>query len=184
MTGEELGAIEAREAAATPGPWVWDVNSRNNVVHLRTDHSGHVYVMGFKRWGMQGAAPTFQVYRKYEGPLYERGSIGVFRADNFTKSFPGKEHHVGWDDCIDHPDAEFIAHARRDVPALLAEAKRLNADNERLRRERDAAVADLAAAHHGNLIPCETCKFRYDTPCKMSCDPESAVDWEWRGVRE
>ena len=119
MTKEEREEIRARLEKATPGPWVWDVNSHNNIVHLRTDHSGWYYVMGFARWGTQRAAPTFQLYEKDTGPLRERRSKGMFRADKLTKSFPGKEHHEGWDDYIDHPDAEFIAHSIQDVSALL-----------------------------------------------------------------
>jgi len=133
MTKEHREETRKRCDAATPGPWVWDVHSHSKTVHLRTDHSGHYYVMGFARWGTQGAAPTFQVYRKYEGPLYERGSIGVFRADNFTKSFPGKEHHVGWNDYIDHPDAEFIAHSIQDVSALLEALEESERENESLK---------------------------------------------------
>lgn len=37
-------------------------------------------------------------------------------------------------------DAAFIAHARSDVPALLAEVRRLQADNERLRRGMEALM--------------------------------------------
>jgi hypothetical protein len=44
----------------TPGPWHWFGNARNNDVYLATIHSGHRYVMGFKRWGMRGAQPMFQ----------------------------------------------------------------------------------------------------------------------------
>ena len=65
MTYEELEVIEARCNAATPGPWEWDVNSVSKIVHLRTAHSGRYYVMGFKRFGTKGAAPTFQVYLHY-----------------------------------------------------------------------------------------------------------------------
>ena len=38
-------------------------------------------------------------------------------------------------------DSEFIAHARTDVPALVAEVERLAAENARLRAVRDAAAA-------------------------------------------
>ena len=77
MTHEELEAIEARCNAATPGPWEWDVNSVCKIVHLRTAHSGRYYVMGFKRFGTKGAAPTFQVYEKHEGPLQDHPAFRV-----------------------------------------------------------------------------------------------------------
>jgi hypothetical protein len=47
-------------AGHTPGPWSWFGNARNNEVYLATTHSGRHYVMGFQRWGMRGAQPTFQ----------------------------------------------------------------------------------------------------------------------------
>ena len=44
---------------------------------------------------------------------------------------------------IQTANAEFIAHSRRDVPALLAEVGRQNAEMDRLKSEYDSAVADL-----------------------------------------
>jgi len=188
MTHEELEAIEAREAAATPGPWVWEVNSVHNFVHLRTTHSGRYYVMDFVRWGMRGASPRFQVYERHEGRMDERGSKGMFRADKLTKSNPGKEHHEGWDDTIDNPDAEFIAHARQDVSALLAKVKRLNAEKERLTRERDAAIKDLRELSFYHHSPCKYCRDKEtgtnDDPCCTCKNDKNYPIWEWRGVQE
>lgn len=86
--------------------------------------------MGFERWGAQSAAPKFQVYDRYEGDLRERGSHGMVRADLLLKSMPGKEHHVGYDDYIDHPDAELIAHAYQDIQELLEYINELEARKE------------------------------------------------------
>jgi hypothetical protein len=47
-------------AQFTPGPWKWFGSANNHEVYLATTHSGRRYVMGFKRWGMRGAQPTFQ----------------------------------------------------------------------------------------------------------------------------
>ena len=74
---------------------------------------------GFKRWGPQSVIPEFQVYDKYEGPVRERGSKGMVRADKLLKFMPGKEHHEGYDDYISHPDADLIANAPGDIQALL-----------------------------------------------------------------
>lgn len=53
-------------------------------------------------------------------------------------------------------DTEFIAHAREDVPALVAEVRRLHVEVERLRTERDCCVCCGV-----DLIPqpvlCEEC---------------------------
>ena len=44
----------------TPGPWAWFGSTRTSM-YLATTHSGRRYVMGFKRKGMSGAEPTFQI---------------------------------------------------------------------------------------------------------------------------
>jgi hypothetical protein len=121
MDKAELDAIRERCEKATPGPWMWDISTANKECTLATAHSGKYYVMGFARWGTQGACPTFQEFEKYEGPVTGRESKGMSRADSLAKSLPGKEHHKGFDDYIDHPDAIFIAHAKNDMEALLAE---------------------------------------------------------------
>jgi hypothetical protein len=125
MDQKYLSEIKAREQAATPGSWRWDAAPCNQEIKLVTSHSGGYYVMEFERYGMRNAAPAFQVYEKYSGPVMKRGSKGMVRADKLCKSIPGKEHHVGFDDYIDHPDADFIAHSRADVTELLAEVERL-----------------------------------------------------------
>jgi len=119
ITEERINEIRARLNAATPGPWEWDVNSAHRQAMLMTTHSGRYIVMGFRRWGTQGAAPVFQVYERYKGDVIDRGSLGLARADILLKSMPGREHHVGYDDYIDHPDAELIAHAYQDIQELL-----------------------------------------------------------------
>ena len=42
-----------------------------------------------------------------------------------------------------YENGEFIAHAREDVPALLAEVERLTDENARLRAELEAAKRDM-----------------------------------------
>lgn len=113
MDYKEL-AEKAREidAKATPGPWMWDLCECNHQCLLTTTHSGKYYVMGFQRWGLQDALPSFQVYDRYEGQMKDRGSHGMVRADKLSKSYPGKEHHYGFDNFIDHPDARYIAESR------------------------------------------------------------------------
>jgi hypothetical protein len=76
MRDEELAAIKTRADAATPGPWV-------------TDLEGNVYA---------------------DGPAHPVTAV----RGRFT------EHLM--------QDARFIARAREDVPALLAEVERLRAE--------------------------------------------------------
>ena len=73
----------------------------------------------------------------------------------------------------------FSAHARQDVPALLAEVKRLNAETERLARERNAAVADLrrvSKAHED----CHACAHIGGNTARCDFGEDC---WEWRGAR-
>ncbi len=85
MTDEELDAIEARAAAATPGPW----------------------------------EPT------RDGSLVMDSETDLFHV------FP---HTRGPDDPLDFsvqkPNAAFIAHAREDVPNLVAEVRMMRAQRE------------------------------------------------------
>lgn len=66
------------------------------------------------------------------------------------------------------PDAQFIAHARTDIPALLSEADRLRDENERLR-------AMMVKVLRGEISPCDACaripeKCRPDCPQDVPCD--------------
>jgi hypothetical protein len=47
----------------TPGPWGW-FGSAKRGIYLATVKGGRRFVMGFKRQGMNGAEPTFQVDRR------------------------------------------------------------------------------------------------------------------------
>ena len=142
MYEELVQEAKALDKRATPGPWMWEIRTNIRDCKLMTAHSGQYYVMQFARWGMQDACPEFQVYDRYSGPVVERGSHGMLRADKMAKSYPGKEHHHGYDDYIDHPDAEYIAKSRglftkliEAVEALTAENAAKDAEIERLRKE-------------------------------------------------
>lgn len=99
MKEEELKQIKARVEAATPGPWVLHTDSsRPDVCAGITDSAGN-----------------------YSGP--KSGFMGeghLFEFDKYGPSW-GQEY----DNCA---DAEFVAHARQDVPALIAEVERLRAE--------------------------------------------------------
>jgi hypothetical protein len=121
MSPDELGAIEARANAATPGPWQWRGNVDTH--HLYLGNSREV-VMAFARWGMQSAQPMFRLkdwleyaraFARYEvaPDATERTDPRVYRGD-----LRG----------LRHPDAEFIACAREDVAALVREVRRLRGE--------------------------------------------------------
>ena len=121
--GLDLDAVEARANAASNGPWrlhSWE----------DSDGAGHITIETARVGGLGDMIADVQVSRLPEirraeegapdAPLPPRLAAGIARIDR-------------GDDCIEHEltvdmlvsDATFIAHARQDVPALLAEARRL-----------------------------------------------------------
>ena len=129
MYEELIQRAKALDEKATPGPWMWDMRTAHHTCQLVTAHSGQYYVMQFSRWGMQDACPEFQRFKRYSGPVTERGGLGMVRADKMAKSYPGKEHHKGFDDYIDHPDAVFIAASRALVTELIEAVTALQSEN-------------------------------------------------------
>ena len=113
----DLAAIEAREKAATPGPWSADpTGSVCADVDLRSDARG-------------------------ETILPQVGPMEV--AECYRSESPGERGN----------NAEFIAHARTDVPSLLAKVAELQGRVDELtgqvegRDETIQRVRDLAAKH-------------------------------------
>lgn len=174
---------------ATPGPWMWDLNECNHQCFLETTHSGRYYVMGFERWGMQNALPTFQVYERYNGPMKDRGSHGIIRADKLSKSYPGKEYHVGFDNLIDHPDARYIAESRElfhlmiiAITDLLARAESAEARAEKAERERNTYrifFDDISKKPDCNTCSKKECEYRpgIGKTTRFNCP-------SWRGHKE
>ena len=118
-TEETIEAIRARHAAIVPGPWRWEINRKTKRVQLcggvpRFD----LTVMDFVRYGLNSAAPRFQIEH--------RPNLNIMhRAEEFAVAQPGREHHADWFALIDQPDARFIESAPNDVRVLLAEIDRL-----------------------------------------------------------
>lgn len=110
-----LAEIRAREAAAIKGPWRFDINLKSRHVSLVALISGYEFVMGTRRWGMGGATFEFQ----------KHSQCLMYKAEEFAVPIVGREHHADWCQTLDHPDANFIAHSREDIPYLLAEVDRL-----------------------------------------------------------
>ena len=87
---------------------------------------------------------------------------------------------------VSDADAEFIAHARSDIPALIAEVKRLNAElidyqhmskvadgqakqNVRLRKMIDAPTADVEPVVRGEWILLGKNEHDYETSVEEKC---------------
>lgn len=135
LTEGELSEIGGRAEAATFGPWEWCGNTDTHDIHLATVTGGRVFVLGFRRWGMQQAGPEFQgpvkmlpaheIVKYQVAPVVgsaNRGDKRLYRAD-----FRG----------LDHPDASFIEHSREDIPRLLADLRQCH---KLMRDARDALI--------------------------------------------
>lgn len=155
---DRLAEIVERAEAATPGPWAWFGNTDVHNIYLATKRYGRMFVMGFRRWGMQGARPIFAEDRTWK-PNPQSG-------DDFGSS----GHMVNGDELLDetlveadkiaryevapramrrddprvyradltgfrNADATFIAEARADVDWLIAEVRRLRAALVEVRAE-------------------------------------------------
>lgn len=98
----DLEPIQAREAAATKGPW-------------RDMAAGNCTMEN----GLTTAIAEVEGLPRPWNPVW----VGWQSAKNYFKTF------------LRATDAEFIAHARQDIPALLAEVIALRAEVARLRQE-------------------------------------------------
>ena len=133
MTRPDLAAIRARCDAATRGPWS---------VSTLTYPNGTTVVESI----IGVSEPQWCDYGEGEGEWYtDRLTLVETDAGVYGPTMP---------------DAQFIAHARTDIPALLAHieelAERALTAEERLEqmtRERDEARAQLAALDTGS--PCD-----------------------------
>lgn len=128
-----LAEIREREQAATPGPWDWYGNTDCQEISLATRGLGRSYVMRFARWGMRNAKPVFAVGRQW-GPHPDHGELEIHPHGTLTGADALAVYEVcpsatdrgdarvyrGDLTAIRHPDAEFIARAREDIPRLLA----------------------------------------------------------------
>lgn len=138
--GGDLAAIRERAAQATPGPWGWFGNTDVHTAYLATKRFGRMYVMGFRRWGLQGAQPVFTTGRAWK-PNPDSGAD--FAATGYVKDGSQLARYEVAPDATSrrdprvyradltgfkNPDAEFIAHARQDVDDLLALVDRLQAE--------------------------------------------------------
>lgn len=100
----------------TPGPWAW-FGSRSGGVYLATPDRGRRWVMGFRRYGMNGAQPTFCIGQRMvpasDLVAFEVGDKAVRGFKNAAADATVYRSDVSY---IDHPDARLIAAA----PDLLA----------------------------------------------------------------
>jgi hypothetical protein len=105
MTAERLQAIRARCEAATPGPWIY----------TWTDEMGGPYL-----------SDSYQC-QMITTPKDEEGKL------KFILDIEDDGGKIEINSFLSDEDGRFIAHARQDIPDLLAEVERLEAELVRLR---------------------------------------------------
>jgi len=122
MTQAELDAIRARCEAATPGPWTFEASEGD--------------------CGFSGTCPRSLIYCDDKCPACEHWEV-------YKGAWPNGPEMV---ECGDYTfftdaDAAFIAHARTDIPALLAEVERMTAERDAALRRAEAAEGKIAKIH-------------------------------------
>ena len=155
-----LEEIEARLAAATPGPWAFASAPAEGSSETPAEYVANA---------LTGAGPLFVVWV----PATE-GAAGGYVLTAVTGDGP----HASF-------DAEFIAHAPTDIRALLAEVKRLQAQIDAV-KELHKPVAANVTAFDGTVIEritCECCLggstdhiYRPDQVSAFPCGTRRALD--------
>ncbi len=139
MTDERLAEIRRRAIHATEGPWVCETAENDFDCHFTVRSTAHF-----------AEHPWSPRYVAWLNGAIRDASIEQIRQQTCPTCGYFIHNHrmlqVGADVRVDNDmrdDAEFIAHAREDIPALLAEVKRLQ------------SWRDIAAEHLSNQIALE-----------------------------
>lgn len=141
MTTTKVQTLRDLMAAATPGPWSWNVNLKSKSLMLEGHpRRGRETVMAFARWGISGAQPLFCT----DGLLVP--------ASELTETVPGREHHESWFRTIRHRDADLICAAVNALPELVNGSEPSVANEIREWAEINAAT--LGEAHYRSLLAC------------------------------
>lgn len=116
----DLDAIKARCAAATPGPW-----EAGDRYHLQgASHCGCLPAQGPLVWegvtNINGTRMKAHLHRRDE-PWWPYGITARVKDGAYEAVLIETEEYG----TMRQADLEFVAHAREDVPALVAEVERL-----------------------------------------------------------
>lgn len=107
---------QGNEMTHTPGPWRWEINRKHKSINLCGGLPAGTYdktVLGFERYGMNGAAPVFHNWTK------DGWGGAPKRVYELAVEQKGREHHADWFALIDHPNARLIASAPDLLEALM-----------------------------------------------------------------
>lgn len=161
LTLEELDEIAARARGATPGPWEAGVRyERSGVNEGARPGEGPFSFLPVGRCFLcaESGVPPLAMERDRHGGVYHvhrvssdaaKTASGWRTISSAATREPVVESYEGMVSVGIRPhDAEFIARARRDVPRLVAEVKRLRQaleEVEELQRGAEAVRSTLAA---------------------------------------
>lgn len=109
-----------REERFTPGPWSWFGTAGSAPrIYLASRRSGRQYVMGFKRWGFNGAQPEFRLGHILEPSSELLKFVVGDKSVTGVKQAKGDPSVYRYDiRGIDAPDAHLIAAAPELYEAL------------------------------------------------------------------
>lgn len=126
-----LSAIEKRSKSATPGPWQVIPDSRPDVTTEQ---------MIFTKSGTGGFWDEGQLIKRMHAGMRNDGNLEDFitHPENYVVRLHICELAKYYDQkssIANSDDAEFIAHARTDIPALCAEVRELRKQVRQLKKK-------------------------------------------------
>lgn len=133
---KKLDEIKTRHAQRTPGPYMWDVNTKTKHAFLISKIGLRNIVLDFWRWGTNSAGPAF---RDFTGGILRR-------VEHFA--VPRMAHHPDFDMYIDHPDAVGLEKSWEDVEELLKIIDYLLPLTNRLRYALEAVERQVKDPHN------------------------------------
>lgn len=120
MTELDLDAIQARADAATPGPWV-DTKGYHLTCLLEDENDCERTSAIRERIVFHNGVVHHEHDERQPSP-----ELLTINGDLIAGAYDWEEWGI-----LKHADTEFIVHAREDIPALVAEVRRLRAIVER-----------------------------------------------------
>lgn len=183
MTNEEINEIRERCNAATPGPWAW---IRENDIDLSVKISIYEKPTFADIKLLYHAREDIPVLlTEIERLQCELDMVNSTRSIEYVNNLKNANTKLITECELKTEKLQVVMDEFRSYEAATAteEWDRLQAEIERLTRERDAAVADMKYLVI-NENPCDVCGLL------VSCDAGDDLDcvvsehWQWRGVQE
>lgn len=172
-----IAEIREREQAATHGPWETKVFYSSAGVNDGT-HNGWNPPPCIPKGKCVCCVEAGTLVKEYKDSRGQTIHIHRRESDDWRSVYNIKgEEIVGNYDyecggvCTSEADADFIAHARADVPYLLDTIDRLTAENAHLTKRYAAAVDEIRS--DGTCLHC-----KYFS--RINCKCVNRENWKWR----